>query len=239
MIAPTLADSTADHGMHWSAFLMRAATAVPVVFFDSPPDSGYSLDNLAPAVPAGFAVGYNTGSGNQLSWDPCPDEDFKYFCVYRSSDPHFVPSPAEQVHTTTGTSWSDPEYDGWNVHYKMTSVDFAGNESEPSSAGMVTGTSDPVTPGTFALHQNVPNPFNPVTVIRYEVPAGGGQVTLGIYDVAGKLVRTLVDGFEAPGENSVIWDARGDREDRAASGVYFCCMTGPGFKATRKIVLLE
>ena len=91
----------------------------------------------------------------------------------------------------------------------------------------------------FALYQNVPNLFNPTTVIRYDVPVGGGRVTLKIYDVAGRLVRTLVDGVEASGEKRVTWYGRNNRGSRVATGVYFYRMTGPGFTKTRKMVLLQ
>ena len=55
MIAPTLADSTITHGMHWSVFFIRAATADPLTYFDSAPDSGCSIDNLAPGRPSNFS----------------------------------------------------------------------------------------------------------------------------------------------------------------------------------------
>ncbi len=69
-----------------------------------------------------------------------------------------------------------------------------GNESDPASPEPATGVGEPVIPQAFALYQNVPNPFNPETTIRYDVPAGGGKVTLRVFDVSGRLVRTLVDG---------------------------------------------
>jgi hypothetical protein len=94
-------------------------------------------------------------------------------------------------------------------------------------------------PTAFALAQNVPNPFNPSTVIRYDVPGGGGGVTLRIYDVGGRLVRTLVDGFEAAGRKSVEWRGQNDRGEMVATGVYFYRMTAPGFERTRKMVLLK
>ena len=81
MITPTLADSTISDGMHWSVFFIRAATAEPSTFFDSPVDSGYSIDNLAPGAPQGFLVAYNAPGGNQLAWDPSEDVDFQYFKV--------------------------------------------------------------------------------------------------------------------------------------------------------------
>ncbi len=235
---PTVADSSGT-GTNYSVFVVTAHTTTPSIWYISEPDSGYSLDNIAPAVPEGFAVAYNTGSGNQLSWDPCPDEDFQYFCVYRSNDPDFVPAPTDLVHNTTAANWTDPVYDGWNVYYKITACDFVGNESDPASAGTMTAVTEPVIPRSYALYQNVPNPFNPMTTIRYDVPAGGGDVTLRVYDVAGRLVRTLVDGTEGPGEKTVTWNGSNDRGQIVASGVYFYRMTSESFTKTRKMLLMK
>ena len=93
-------------------------------------------------------------------------------------------------------------------------------------------------PRVFSLHQNAPNPFNPETVIRYDVPAPGGKVTLTVYDVSGRLVRTLVDGVQTAGQHSARWNGR-NGERGVASGVYFCRMTAPGFSGQRKMVLLR
>jgi hypothetical protein len=102
-----------------------------------------------------------------------------------------------------------------------------------------TGITDIVIPETFALRQNVPNPFNPTTVIQYDVPETGAQVTLLIYDVAGRLVRTLVDGRKEAGTKRVTWNGDDDRGSRVASGVYFYRMTAPGFEVTKKMVLIQ
>jgi hypothetical protein len=103
----------------------------------------------------------------------------------------------------------------------------------------LTGIGTASVPAVFALYQNVPNPFNPATVIRYDVPSSGGKVTIRIYDVAGRLVRTLADAVETPGEKRVTWNGRNNQGARVATGVYFYRMTAPGFVATKKIVLLQ
>ena len=74
-------------------------------------------------------------------------------------------------------------------------------------------------------------------MITYGVPAGGGHVTLRIYDVSGRLVRTLIDGFERPGMKGVTWDGRSNQGQVTATGVYFYRMTAPGFGKTRKVVV--
>jgi len=94
-------------------------------------------------------------------------------------------------------------------------------------------------PMTFALHQNMPNPFNPTTSIRFDVPPEGGVVTLRIYDVSGRAVRTLVNGAQAPGRNTVMWDGLNDAGVPVATGVYFYRLAGPGFSRTRKMMLVK
>ncbi|MCK4774875.1 MAG: choice-of-anchor B family protein, partial [Candidatus Krumholzibacteria bacterium] len=102
----------------------------------------------------------------------------------------------------------------------------------------VTGVvSDP--PSSFVLQHNYPNPFNPTTTIDYDVPASGGHVTLLIYDVSGRLVRTMVNGTQTPGRKTVTWDGRSNRGQMVATGVYFYRMTAPGFAKTRKMVMMK
>ena len=143
------------------------------------------------------------------------------------------------MHSTTSTGWVDPDNDGGPVYYKVTATDFAGNESDPATAGTVTSAPDETPPDRWALNDNVPNPFNPATQIRYNVPVGGGDMSLRIYDVRGRLIRTLVSGQAIPGERSVTWNGRDDRGQAVASGVYFYRLTANGFAMTRKMALTK
>ncbi|MCK5407328.1 MAG: T9SS type A sorting domain-containing protein, partial [Candidatus Krumholzibacteria bacterium] len=91
----------------------------------------------------------------------------------------------------------------------------------------------------YSLGQNYPNPFNPSTTIGFTV-AQSGHVTLKIYDVAGRLVRTLVDERRRPGTvYSSKWDGRNDSGERVASGVYFYKLVAGNFTQVRKLVLLK
>ena len=94
-------------------------------------------------------------------------------------------------------------------------------------------------PSVFGLRQNVPNPFNPVTTIAFDVPSGGAEMSLRIYDVSGRLVRTLVDGYELEGTRSVTWDGTNDQGESLASGIYFYRMTAPEYSETIKMILLK
>jgi predicted outer membrane repeat protein len=97
---------------------------------------------------------------------------------------------------------------------------------------------DDTTPMGYSLQQNYPNPFNPTTTIAFET-ARSGIVTLRVYDGAGKLVRTLVDGHRPRGQGSETWDGRNNFGNRVASGVYFYQLRAPGYRQTRKMVFLK
>ena len=88
-------------------------------------------------------------------------------------------------------------------------------------------------PQDFSLSQNVPNPFNPVTEIRYQLPEDS-HVEIVVYDVLGRKVQVLVDSFEEPGYRSVLWDAK-----EAGNGLYFVRMEAGAFVEVRKMVLLR
>ena len=98
---------------------------------------------------------------------------------------------------------------------------------------------DQTIPERSGLYQNVPNPFNPKTTIQYEVPAGGCDVLIEIYDVSGRVVRSLVDGFESEGRREVVWDGRDDSGHELSSGVYFYKLVTPETEMTRKMLLVK
>lgn len=93
-------------------------------------------------------------------------------------------------------------------------------------------------PPACDLFQNYPNPFNPSTEIRFTVRERK-HVTLRIYDVSGRLVRTLVDRVKDTGIHSVNWNGRNELGAAVASGVYFYRLDMGQFKRTRKMVLLR
>jgi FlgD Ig-like domain len=103
----------------------------------------------------------------------------------------------------------------------------------------VTGVGDTPAPASFAMHPNLPNPFNPITTIRYDVPASGADVNISIYDVSGRLIRSLVKEHRGAGEWSVQWNGENDRGQSVASGVYFYRMLAGEFVDTRKMILLK
>jgi len=90
----------------------------------------------------------------------------------------------------------------------------------------------------FALKQNFPNPFNPVTTITFSVPQRGRAV-LSVYNVKGELVQTLIDDVVAAGEVSVTWDATDMHGRQISSGVYFYRLRVGDLEMSRKMILLR
>jgi hypothetical protein len=108
----------------------------------------------------------------------------------------------------------------------------------PEPFGEPTPVGDAPAPRSLAL-ENYPNPFNPGTTIRYTLPEAA-VTTLRVYDVAGRLVRTLFAGERVPaGTFEVEWDGRDGRGGEVASGIYFFRITTGGQTLVRKAVLLK
>jgi hypothetical protein len=94
-------------------------------------------------------------------------------------------------------------------------------------------------PAAFALSQNHPNPFNPSTVISYQLPERA-EIRLNVYDIRGRLVQELVNGFVEAGAHSVQWDGKNTLGQGVPSGVYFYILdTDRGYRTTRKMAILK
>jgi hypothetical protein len=94
------------------------------------------------------------------------------------------------------------------------------------------------TPRAVTLNQNYPNPFNPSTTIAFDLPHSGAT-SLKIYDVRGRLVRTLIDEVRQAGPNKRVWDGRNTAGQRVASGVYLYRLIFGDFVQTKKMTLLK
>ncbi len=93
-------------------------------------------------------------------------------------------------------------------------------------------------PETYKLHPNYPNPFNPVTTIRYDLK-NPGKVTLKVYNMLGQEVRTLVNRHESPGFKSVVWDGRDNKGKMASSGLYIYRIETGKFVKSHKMLLVK
>lgn len=144
---PSLADST-EGGIPWRYFFITAATADPDVYWDSPVDSGYSVDNLSPSAVTSIAATVLPGSSVNIHWNPnVRDPDVSYFEIHRSTSPGFTPTPATRIAQTSDTSFVDnsPTQEAMNF-YRVITTDIHGNQSPTSpqaSASLVTLPSAP------------------------------------------------------------------------------------------------
>ncbi|MBD3288770.1 PKD domain-containing protein, partial [candidate division KSB1 bacterium] len=100
-----------------------------------------------------------------------------------------------------------------------------------------------VKPTVYALHQNFPNPFNPETTIKYQLPEPS-DVKLEVYNIRGQLIRTLINGSQSMGEHQIVWNGTDAHGATVVSGVYFYRIsavgeTGEKFTVTKRMALLK
>ncbi len=235
-IAVTIFDSTKTDGMYLSTFKVIAHGLNPILIAASEPDSGYSLDNLAPQVPTSFAAALQ-GNNAALSWEKNVDTDLRYYAVYRSTLPNFTISSDNRIARVADNAFIDVTVQsGYTYYYKITAIDYSGNESGTSkeTALMITDVADGTgIPTAFNLYQNYPNPFNPSTTISFDLP-NSEFVTLTIYDVLGKQVTSLVNEFKNAGRYSIRFDAA-----RLSSGMYFYKISAGNFTQIKKFILMK
>ena len=178
---------------------------------------------LAPAVTPSSQMTWNlAGFGewaisNGTAGDTCRVDDYAEY--------DYVPSNGDNVYVRGVVAYTIGNY----------KIEPRGNED---IAANPTGVSDDYFGGKFGLAQNMPNPFNPETRIAFNLTAPG-DVTLEIYDVAGRTVATLLDRHMDAGAHVAHWDGRTSDGERAASGVYFYKLAAGDQNVSRKMVLLK
>jgi hypothetical protein len=222
--AATLADSTIA-GVYYSVYCVSAHTTMPATWYVSPPDSGYSIDNIAPAPPPNLRM----ESPTALEWDMVPDPDFQYYSVYGTDSPEFEVPVLIGYTIDLGMEVSGDIYS----YYHVTATDYAGNEGSPSTIeNAYSGVPGQESlPEVFRLSRNRPNPFSETTEIRFDLPVPA-HVSLQVFDAGGRLVKVLVDGDLPAGRHSASWSA-----DGMSSGIYFVKIEAGACEATRKVLL--
>ena len=136
------------------------------------------------------------------------------------------------VELITGT-WTIVANDGkYDVHAENGpfTLTIDGSKLEISDSDII--------PETFALYANYPNPFNPTTTISYDLPEQA-QVTLGIYDILGKKIKTLVKQSQDAGNKIAVWDGTDNLGRQVSAGVYLYQIQAGDFTQTRKMLLLK
>ena len=166
--------------------------------------------------------------------------------------------PAEMIHETADTSMMiayQDIIDNWSPNLEMLSrgtIKFSVIATDGIDTVNVTGddrilfvnryeylsTEGEGVPVEFALHENYPNPFNPTTTLRFDLPELS-DVTLTIYNMLGQKVRTFNYQNTSAGYHSVTWDATNDLGQQVGAGVYLYQLQTKDFVKTRKMVLLK
>jgi hypothetical protein len=223
-LAHTYHDSTAL-SINWSKFYITAHTTDPLVYYSCPVDSGYSIDNLIPAVPTGLQ-GVRTYQGSELSWNANPDPDIQYYIVYRDG---------EFLAFTEKTSYVDGIYligtESKVLTYTVAAVDFSGNKSAPSTEIQLVLTSVDKLNSEVSRLTNTPNPVVNHTIISFEL-VKTTNVQLKITDLSGKQVALLIDQVLNEGTHQLEFSRSG-----LPGGVYLChLITQEGSKVHRMLL---
>jgi uncharacterized lipoprotein YddW (UPF0748 family) len=207
------------------------------------------IDSVKPNPPINVAIRRIADKTFEIFWaqpqTPPDGDSVKYYAIYRSENSPVDIDDIKNLLAVVGPdriSYSDVVPDlGKNYFYVVTAFDKLHNESNPSNE--VSTVSVVVAEAgqqilKFELYQNYPNPFNFETTIEFEIPFDS-WVSVKIYDILGREIKTLVSGFKSAGRHKVIWDGRDEQGGYISSGVYFCRMTAGSFSKTIKIVLTK
>ena len=135
--------------------------------------------------------------------------------------------------TQLHVSWNIHTTDGWDVTPSSN-----GPFTITIDAGWMLSTDEDLLPEVFALHNNYPNPFNPITNIRYDIPEVS-DVRIDIYNLAGQRVRTLVSREHQPGRYRIKWNATNDFGSPVASGMYIYRIHAKDFVSVKKLLLMK
>jgi len=197
-----------------------------------------------PVVLAMFAGVAMPGSGVRINWTTVEEHELLGFVVERAVStigPYvdlprsFTPASGShgvEVHYSYADSTPPP---GVTCYYRLRQIEI---DSTMSFSGQVavttiTGVRTDAIAAAFGLGQNYPNPFNPTTEVRYQLSAAG-RAKLVVYDLLGREVVVLADGFQAEGSHTVQMNA-----SQIASGIYVYRLTAGSLTQTRKMIVLK
>lgn len=193
------------------------------------------MSDIVPVELLAFSASVNN-SAVQLLWSTASELNNKGFEIERSIDDAdnfatvgFVDGKGSSTEINYYSYSDQPDLNGAHqLYYRLKQVDFDGTFTY---SNVVNVTYD--MPGTFALNQNFPNPFNPSTRITYFVPKES-FVSIKVYDFLGGEVKTLVNNFQTTGSHEIVFDA-----SNLPSGTYFYTLVTDNYSSTKKMLLLK
>jgi hypothetical protein len=237
VVAPTREDATPGDSTS-EAYAISAHTAAPQFFLPSTPVAGISIDNLAPRTPLNLAGGLAGASTVRLVWSAGGERDLEHYNVYRGASALFVPAPQSLIGSTAADTWDDPAFEPGVSYYKVTAIDRHGNESAAATLSPDRISNEPPgrVPSVSYVAHPTPNPMSDGTTIEYGL-ARASAVSLAVYDLGGREVRTLVDAVVPAGQWRVHWGGDDSRGRRVPSGIYLVRFVAEGIRQTRKLIV--
>jgi hypothetical protein len=234
--APTLFDSTSvSQEVHYFQVLAHDSTE----YWASPPDSGYSVDNLAP-TPSALLIVQRVGSDVHLVWQKNLAADLGQYAVYRADAPGVPPTQPFFLASTEDTTLIDAGAPTSPLYYVVAAIDSHENQSEASNelgvAGGATGIREMPSLASLSLSPNQPNPFGTTTQFVIGLPHAS-SVEAEVYDLSGRRVRDISLGEMGAGWQRVVFDGRNSEGQPLPSGVYFYRVHAAGKTMTRKMVV--
>ena len=237
--ADTRADSVA--GAVSNAFYMVAAheRTDQHIAFPSNVLSGHSVDNLAPPAPL-YLTAQRVGGIVNLKWNGVHVPDIRNYTVYRKTSTGVTPVPANFLADDNDTLLTDSTAPAGALYYVVTARDVHENQGTASNEAGVGATTNvgnlpPIT--ALTVLQNHPNPFTEATGLDVGLPASG-QITIGVFDVAGRRVRELTSAGTR-GWQHVSLSAIDGEGRPLASGVYFYRVRAGNETVTRKMLIMR
>ena len=178
----------------------------------------------------------NDGTINGATWSPdSPIMSFKtivgnmYKVPYHHIEHYMHEAGVELISGTWTIVATDGKFDTYATNGPFT-LTIDGSKLNIEDGDII--------PESFALHANYPNPFNPTTTISYDLPKRS-QVTLGIYDLLGKQIKTLVNQSQDAGNKIAVWDGTNNLGRQVSAGVYLYQIQAGEFTQTRKMLFLK
>jgi hypothetical protein len=174
-----------------------------------------------------------------LEWDSI--ENFQYYKLERSTDSLFITGVETNYLQYNNYTDNDLEFNT-EYFYRVSAyvngfwTDYSNVVSVMLENVNIAGAND--IPTVYKVHQNHPNPFNPVTTLRYELPQDA-MVNITIYDMMGRQVKSLVNGSQTAGYRTIQWNAANDRNEPVSAGLYLYTIEAGKFRQTKKMVLLK
>jgi len=209
-----------------------------IEYVGAAPDMGAFEYGALPAV-TGFMF-YTFDTYISLTWDPANQDGFQYYLLERSTDEEFAEDVVSNELVSNYYEDDSLEYD---TEYFYRVSYYAGvQQSYYSEVLSVTlqwlDVDGEKLPTVYAIHQNYPNPFNPTTQIKYDLPEDA-MVSITIYDIMGRSIKSLVNSNQSAGYRSIQWNATNNLGEPVSAGLYLYTIEAGKFRQTKKMVLLK